>query len=490
MKTERRGRAAEALFCLLAAAVVLLFCSMDSCLYPLNPWDDANCFVTVGRGILAGKLPYRDFVEQKGPLLYALHALALWISPGNYHGVYGLEVLSLAGALLFALRTARLYAPRLSVGWTAVLAAMVCVSRAFRYGDSAEELCLLPLSWSLWALLKALRTGKALPNREYLLHGLLAGCILWIKYNLLALHFVWMAFLAVDALRADGGLKRPLGMCLRFLAGMALATLPWLIWFGAAGALGDLWNGYFLRNILGYGPRNHGVIAYAGAGLLRGLGDPWLMAPLLLAMVCALANREVRGREKLALALIFCAMALAIYGSGYRFVYYFLPFAVFLPLAAAGASKATGRLRGMPGAAACALLIAATGLIVGTQSANVRWIGYPYADTAQGQLAARLEGEKGAALLNVGCLDQGMYMAADTLPPTPYFVKLNLDGERCLDAQRECLAAGRARYAVTLNRPLEEYGMGENYDLEAEIRSDYAGRGRDVYYLYRRAEGR
>ena len=81
-----------------------------------------------------------------------------------------------------------------------------------------------------------------------------------------------------------------------------------------------------------------------------------------------------------------------------------------------------------------------------------------------------------------------MYMAADTLPPTPYFVKLNLDGERCLDAQRECLAAGRARYAVTLNRPLEEYGMGENYDLEAEIRSDYAGRGRDVYYLYRRAE--
>lgn len=487
MRTDRRRQAAEALFCFLAAAAALLICSMDSYLYPLNPWDDANCFVTVGRGILAGKLPYRDFVEQKGPLLYALHALALWVSPGNYHGVYWLETVCLAGALFFSLRTARLYAPKLNVGWAAAMAAAICVSRAFRYGDSAEELCLLPMAWSLYALLKTLRTNEPLSGGEYVLHGFLAGCVLWIKFNLLALHFVWMAFLAIDAARADRSLKRAAGMCLRFLAGMALATAPWLIWFGARGALSELWNGYFLRNILGYGPRNHSAVAYAGAGLLRSTGDPWLMAPLLLAMGFVLLSRGVSGREKRALGLIFCAMSLAIYGSGYRFVYYFMAFAVFLPLAAAGVSRALGRIC-LPASAACALLIVSAGLIVAAQSANVRWIGYPYADTAQGRLAALVQNEPDVSLLNVGCLDQGMYAATDTLPPTPYFVKLNLDEQRCLDEQRECLTQRRPRYAVTLNRPLEDYGMGEGYALETEIRSDYAGRGRDVYYLYRRRE--
>ena len=31
-------------------------------------------------------------------------------------------------------------------------------------------------------------------------NGVLAGCVLWTKFNLLSFHFVWMATLAIDAL--------------------------------------------------------------------------------------------------------------------------------------------------------------------------------------------------------------------------------------------------------------------------------------------------
>lgn len=58
---------------LLASALLLAVLSTSSPLYPTNPWVDANCYMTVARGMRAGLLPYRDLIEQKGPLLYGLH---------------------------------------------------------------------------------------------------------------------------------------------------------------------------------------------------------------------------------------------------------------------------------------------------------------------------------------------------------------------------------------------------------------------------------
>ena len=58
---ERRARIASAL---LAALLLLLF----SCCIPPTTGGEANAFFTVGRGMLAGKLPYRDFALNAGPL--------------------------------------------------------------------------------------------------------------------------------------------------------------------------------------------------------------------------------------------------------------------------------------------------------------------------------------------------------------------------------------------------------------------------------------
>ena len=69
---EVGGRLAKSELAILviSAAVTITIVSACSPLYPFNPWDDANCFFTVGRGIIHGLVPYRDLYEQKGPLLY------------------------------------------------------------------------------------------------------------------------------------------------------------------------------------------------------------------------------------------------------------------------------------------------------------------------------------------------------------------------------------------------------------------------------------
>ncbi len=73
-----------ALACLISAGI-LLICSKNSPLYPMNDWVDVNCFFTVGRGMRHGLTPYLDLYEQKGPLLYAVFALAAWISETSFN---------------------------------------------------------------------------------------------------------------------------------------------------------------------------------------------------------------------------------------------------------------------------------------------------------------------------------------------------------------------------------------------------------------------
>ena len=99
MKKER-GLALAA--CAALAALMLLFVSQCSPLYPINLWDDANCLLTVGRVMRRGGVLYRDIYEQKGPLLYLIHALAACVSDTSFWGVYALEIPALTAALALA----------------------------------------------------------------------------------------------------------------------------------------------------------------------------------------------------------------------------------------------------------------------------------------------------------------------------------------------------------------------------------------------------
>ncbi|MDO4877210.1 MAG: hypothetical protein Q3987_07505, partial [Oscillospiraceae bacterium] len=74
MTTKSKLTTPEIIILIAAATVTLTVVSTCSPLYPFNPWNDINCFFTVGRGITHGMVPYRDLYEQKGPLIYFLFA--------------------------------------------------------------------------------------------------------------------------------------------------------------------------------------------------------------------------------------------------------------------------------------------------------------------------------------------------------------------------------------------------------------------------------
>ena len=81
--------------------------------------------------------------------------------------------------------------------------------------------------------------------------GVLAGCVFWIKFTICGVHAgLFLALLVHLAVRRDGrGLWRSLGW---LVAGFALSTLPWVIYFGVNAAIHDWLRTYLYNNLFLY----------------------------------------------------------------------------------------------------------------------------------------------------------------------------------------------------------------------------------------------
>ena len=482
---SRRTGWLEWAFCLAASAVLLMLCSMNSPLYPLNPWGDVNCFVTVAREMLEGVMPYRDLIEQKGPLLYAVYALAMLISPRSYFGIYLIEVLLMSGTMLLFCRTARLFVPKMHIGWSAAACGVLCAASSFSAGGSAEELCMLPVAASMYALMKSWKEGRPLTGWQYFLNGVAAGCIFWIKFNLLGFHFAWMGFQAVEALVRDRNLRRPVKMCRWFVGGMAAAAVPWLIWFGMDGALVEMLDVYLYRNAFYYRTSDR-LLKRIAMAILVTFKD-WRMCLLMVSAllgVTVFGKGRVSGRVRLFLLAVASAVFLSVYCIGRFMHYYPLVLALFTPFALIPFGVLGERLRVRRGGIAAGAVLLAVSVCFALTDENLQYIGCDYADTVQGQAAALTAEMDEPLLLNVNALDAGLYMALDAHPADEWFVQLNYDREACRQAQRECIAAGIPDLVACVNASMEELEMGGDYELLGELNSDFARS--PTVYLYRK----
>ena len=90
--------------------VLLLLLSPDSYLadtYALR--CDSAWFFTCGKAWMEGMIPYVDFADSKGPLLWLIYGLGYLLSPVSYHGVFWLSVVAYMLTLHFVWLTARLF---------------------------------------------------------------------------------------------------------------------------------------------------------------------------------------------------------------------------------------------------------------------------------------------------------------------------------------------------------------------------------------------
>lgn len=492
------------LFCIITAFLLLMICSRSSFLYPCNDWNDANSYFTMGKAMMNGQIIYRDLYDQKGPYLYLFYGLAYLMHHTSFAGVFVLEIIAVAFFLFSCYKILRLYCSRpVSCFLLPVLGAAVLSSKSFYWGGAAEEFCLPFLGCSLQSTMKYFKEQYPKPPclKMIFLNGIAAGVIMQIKYTILGFYFAWMAMIALSLLFRKEW-KSFFKSCLLFLGGMLLTLLPWLVYFGVNNALNDWYQCYIYNNVFLYSNLQKEEISlwdriYDLSKLLY-----WLILDnlsyfffIIPGGLYFLLSRKIHWYEKINLLLLSGLLFLGIYVGGSNLPYYSIPLTIFACLGTA----AIGRLLDKAAEKTAAvhfsnryrksilsiLLLISVGGSMAFSYANSMNSYFMKQDQSSYFLYQFRDMilEDDPTLLNISCLDAGLYTVADIMPTCKYFQTNGIAFDEMYQEQYRYIEEGRTLYVLARDEYPEI--ITEKYDLISSQPYEWAGM-EFTYFLFRR----
>ncbi|NLZ69852.1 MAG: hypothetical protein GX907_00745 [Clostridiaceae bacterium] len=492
------------LTCFFIAVAFVAVGSKSSFIYPINDWGDANAYITVARMMLKGKVLYADIFEQKGLYHYLLHIPATLISYPGFFGVYLLETLALTFFLFFAYKSMALYLPSGLIPPTlAILAFITTFSPAFAHGDSAEELMLPFLAYSLYKLLQWSRNEDAdLPAGAWIFQGIATAVIFWTKYTLLSFHIGFcLAILIVSVCSRDWkGLFRKVAL---WVLGIILGSLPLLFYCGLTHSFADMFAVYIRSNAVTYAQThnqfneqlaqhfNRGIIFHIGR-FLFGLGSNPLITGMALVGFLRLgwARKNPQRRLRLAVRCIYGSMLGILIALPFVFNYYFLPLVILSILGI------ISLLRWVPDSVRAGInrkkSLAATILILAflipfslASGRHSYLLLYGREDLPQYKFRKIIRQTPDPTLMIHATMDHGFQNVAEIVPDDKYFIGTNTIVPERVRIWRETIMAGKVDYIITNNQELEPLYPGLPYDLVEAIPHPYEKQV-FVYRLYRR----
>ena len=162
----------------------------DSYTHDIFTRGDTAWFMGCGRAVAEGLIPYVDFTDSKGLLLWWIYAAGYWLNDYSYVGVFWISVLFSWGTFWFSYKTALL----LTSGnrKTSVMATLLmsfpyynCLVQGRFMEFRAEDFCLLFISWGVYYLVKGILDGKSFQTfvPGFMLGVGLVACIM-IKWSI------------------------------------------------------------------------------------------------------------------------------------------------------------------------------------------------------------------------------------------------------------------------------------------------------------------
>lgn len=447
-------------FCLFVATTILLFCSQNSPLYPMNDWVDVNAFFTVGKGMMRGFVPYKDLFEQKGPILYLIYGIGYLITNQSFLGVFIIECLFQSVCLYYAYKIIKLFIDeKYAFIILPVMFTVVCTCTSFCHGGSAEEFCFPFFMISLYYFSNYLRNNQ-MNSKIIFINGLLAGIIFLIKYNLCGFWFAWMMFVFFD-LVFKKQFKKGFWYCFIFLGGMIIPFIVFSIYFMVNDALGDFFYTYFVINTTKYGSANRSILSKIiwsiiifAKNILKGNG---VYLFLLFVGVILFIGRSIQGiQNKIYLCFMVLISIIFTFIGGHTFPYYSLVWILFTIFAWIQLFKdfdaILPKVKNFKYSFLLLIPIVVICIFFSYKRANYRaLILKPKSELAQYEFAEIILKDQDQSLLNYGFLDLGFYFTTNQDPVIRNFEIQNLDYRVYpdnWDEQKKCIQEKCVNYVV------------------------------------------
>ncbi len=438
-------RIKQFIFILIISFILLTICSMTSFLYPIHNRVDQNCFMTVGRGIVNGQVPYRDLFEHKGPYVYFMHAAAVLISPASFIGVFFIQFAFLIVFMVYIKKIASLFvSEKVSYYITLFTTALILTTNCYLRGDNTEEYGFTLITVSIYYLLVHYLKGNNdfVRGRIFFLNGIFIGFIFWSKFNLLGYWGGWLVFSLIPILIKRDYRYFIRSVCL-FAAGFIVITIPLIIYFGLNNALYDLFYTYFYCNIFLYTKKNIFIKLFS---LILGFIKNLLQNPVFTIVkvlgIYYFIIKDVYIKNKTcrhALLVSYLLLYLGVYWGGVWYDYYILITACYTVFGIIAVYNIlANKVKFKPGTLVywfkhekkLMLTVTCMTIIVSVLLSNC----LPYMfksknDYAQFKFAEIINKKPNATLLNYGFVDGGFYFAARIQPQNKYFHKVNISKE-------------------------------------------------------------
>ncbi len=425
----------EPLFLFLFAVLISTLFSTCSFLYPLNPWDDANVYMTIGNAMLSGKELYVDIFDHKGPVLYLMHEMAAMLSRNSFVGIYIVEIICSFFFMWYSLHTIRLFSSsKITLPFTCLIGWLVLSSDFFYYGDSVEEFSLPILAHSLYFMLRFARNRQIPLWWQSLIMGIGLGLIFWSKFNILFFYIGGAAALAFIAWKHRQ--FKEFWYTIRFVfLGYILGTIPVLSYFIAHGTVEALIDAYFMVNLFQY----HGTTT-------NGEPDIWWFPLIKLAVWAAFLVPIflVRARWEVKLLALgtFGILLLSFAILTVQF-YYVLLMYVFVPFYICFFRNHTPTLRTYIILGLIAFVSAATNWNIVTLLNGT----FPQCVLEMAEIINANESDD-SEVLTFSSYDTGIYQHTRHLPPNKNFFMSSILDPEIRKEQADWVASGKIRYLV------------------------------------------
>ncbi|RME06227.1 MAG: hypothetical protein D6803_07085, partial [Anaerolineae bacterium] len=267
------------------ALAALVMASVSPAIHPTPPRDPAF-YQFAGERLLAGERLYVDVWDHKPPLIHHLNALGLLLGADSRWGIWGLEVFSLAAAVLMAyLFLRRRFAP-LSA-FLGISVGLAFFLQVLQGGDYTEEFALPLQVAAAAAFFAALDEGRSRRGLLALACGLALGGLFFLRPNLIGIApalivvGLWLVLVERRTIPPRLWLSAAAGVGI-----VAAGALGYVLW---RSDWGEFWRAVFVYNRVytALGLREH--VRALGRGVVFVLRSP-LGALAAVAWLGALAS--------------------------------------------------------------------------------------------------------------------------------------------------------------------------------------------------------
>ena len=179
---------------------------------------DSSVYITIAQGITRGQLPYKDFVDNKGPLTYLISAPGLYL--GGFTGIWITELILMCVSVFFAYKTALFFGDRFKA-FLGTIFSFVALLAFFSVNAGTEEYSLPFLMISFYIFTKYFFS----PDRnvsfiELIVLGICFACAVLIRLNMFPLWFGFCLVIFVESI-----IKRRFALLGKYAAGFCLGIV-------------------------------------------------------------------------------------------------------------------------------------------------------------------------------------------------------------------------------------------------------------------------